>query len=147
MDFDQAAVNAVTNTIDPHVHIQGCFYHLTQSTWKKIQSMGLVPHVPCQERCETFLPRKYTRWSVDSSGILRVHICLWIIPAYPTTTFSPTLWNVNEATLKCEVRTNNICETWNRAFASLVGHAHPTAWALIEAFRNDYAIVESTMFL
>jgi len=34
MDF---AINAVTNTICPHVHIQDCFYHLTQSTWRKIQ--------------------------------------------------------------------------------------------------------------
>ena len=42
MNFDQVAVNAATNTMHPHVHIQGCFYHLTQSTWRQIQSMGLV---------------------------------------------------------------------------------------------------------
>jgi len=25
-----------------HVHVQGCFYHLTQSTWRKVQELGLV---------------------------------------------------------------------------------------------------------
>ena len=63
-------------------------------------------------------------------------------PLYP-----PPLWNVNEVTLKGESRTNNLCEAWNRSFASLVGHAHPTVWALIETLRKDFALVEAAMFL
>lgn len=41
-DFEQAAINAVCNVLGPHVKIHGCFYHLTQSTWRKIQALGLV---------------------------------------------------------------------------------------------------------
>ncbi|KAK2166657.1 hypothetical protein LSH36_37g13001 [Paralvinella palmiformis] len=51
MGVEPAAINAVTTTIGPYVHIQGCFYHLTQNTWRKIQSMGVVPcTVPVKTR-------------------------------------------------------------------------------------------------
>lgn len=42
LDFEQAVISAVQSTFGPHVNIHGCFYHLTQSTWRKIQSLGLV---------------------------------------------------------------------------------------------------------
>jgi len=32
-DFEQAAMNSVTSTLGQHVTVQGCFYHLSQSTW------------------------------------------------------------------------------------------------------------------
>ncbi|KAE9523056.1 hypothetical protein AGLY_016546 [Aphis glycines] len=36
VDFEHAVITAIT-----HVHIQGCFYHLTQSTYRKEQELGL----------------------------------------------------------------------------------------------------------
>ena len=42
MDFEQAVINAMQSSFGPHVNIHGCFYHLAQSTWRKIQSLGLV---------------------------------------------------------------------------------------------------------
>ncbi|XP_041369007.1 uncharacterized protein LOC121383200 [Gigantopelta aegis] len=42
LDFEQAVMNAVITTFGPQVNVHGCFYHLTQSTWRKIQSLGLV---------------------------------------------------------------------------------------------------------
>jgi len=41
VDFEQAAISAVHEVLGSHVHVQGCFYHLTQSTWR-IQHLGLV---------------------------------------------------------------------------------------------------------
>ena len=49
------------------------------------------------------------------------------------------MWNVHEATLKNEERTNNVCEGWNNAFASYIGHAHPSLWSLLEALQVDEA--------
>ena len=43
VDFEQAAINAVRTVLGQHVVIQGYFYHLTQSTWRHIQEMRLVP--------------------------------------------------------------------------------------------------------
>ena len=38
-------------------------------------------------------------------------------------------------------RTNNACEGWNNAFASLTGHSHSSLWVLIEALQMDEAAV------
>ena len=41
-DFEQATINAVSSTLGSDVQSRGCFYHLTQSTWRKVQQLGLV---------------------------------------------------------------------------------------------------------
>ena len=41
-DFERAATSAVEFVLGGHVHKQGCFFHLTQCTWRKIQELGLV---------------------------------------------------------------------------------------------------------
>ena len=42
LDFENAAIQALRRVIGQDVHVQGCFYHLTQSTWRKIQDLGLT---------------------------------------------------------------------------------------------------------
>ncbi|KAF0748233.1 MULE domain-containing protein [Aphis craccivora] len=41
MDFEQAVIQAAKTVIGEHLIIQGCFYHLCQSTHKKLQELGL----------------------------------------------------------------------------------------------------------
>jgi hypothetical protein len=41
-DFEDAVLRAVTAVFGPHINHQGCFYHLTQASWRKIQQLGLV---------------------------------------------------------------------------------------------------------
>ena len=41
-DFEKASMGAVSTSIGDQVSIQGCFYHLTQSTWRKVQELGLT---------------------------------------------------------------------------------------------------------
>ena len=59
--------------------------------------------------------------------------------------FSPTIWNVHEATLHGDPRTNNICEGWNNRFFNLVGHYHPSIWRLIEWLRREEAATRSVI--
>jgi len=42
LDFEQGAISAVRESIVTHVRLQGCFYHLNQSTWKHIRQLGLA---------------------------------------------------------------------------------------------------------
>ena len=42
VDFEQAAIPAISVVLGPDTTTQGCFYHLTQSTWRKIQDLGLT---------------------------------------------------------------------------------------------------------
>ena len=41
-DFEKAAMNAVKNILGDDIITHGCFYHLTQATWRKIQNLGLT---------------------------------------------------------------------------------------------------------
>ena len=41
VDFEQAAHHAICSVFGDNVTLRGCFYHLTQSTWRKIQNLGL----------------------------------------------------------------------------------------------------------
>ena len=41
-DFEQSVIRAIQTVFGAHVTIQGCFYHLTQSTWRKVQQLGLT---------------------------------------------------------------------------------------------------------
>lgn len=41
LDFEIAAINAAKNIFGSHITIHGCFYHLCQSTHRKIQKLGL----------------------------------------------------------------------------------------------------------
>ncbi|XP_064468575.1 uncharacterized protein LOC135380414 [Ornithodoros turicata] len=42
-DFEKAAMNAAKEVFGSDVKTQGCFFHMTQSTWRKLQDLGLVP--------------------------------------------------------------------------------------------------------
>ena len=55
--------------------------------------------------------------------------------------FPPNVWNVHDATVAGNARTNNFCESWNNGFASLVGHCHPSLWVLIGAIQEDEGLV------
>jgi hypothetical protein len=42
-DIEDAVLRAVTAVFGRHINHQGCLYHLTQASWRKIQQLGLVP--------------------------------------------------------------------------------------------------------
>lgn len=42
IDFEQSVIAAIKNIFGTGVQTRGCFFHLTQSTWRKIQELGLV---------------------------------------------------------------------------------------------------------
>ena len=42
IDFEMAMVRAVSSVLGDQVTVQGCFYHLTQSTRRKVQDLGLT---------------------------------------------------------------------------------------------------------
>lgn len=41
-DFEYAAMQAVEQVFGQNVEIHGCFFHLCQATWQKIQELGLA---------------------------------------------------------------------------------------------------------
>ena len=60
--------------------------------------------------------------------------------------FAPQTWNVHEATMTDQHRTNNMCESWNNSFKHLVGHSNPSLWTVIECLQKDAALVETEIY-
>ena len=53
-DFEIAATQAIRTTFGDHIVTQGCYYHLTQSTWRKVQDLGLVDIYKANETTRHF---------------------------------------------------------------------------------------------
>ena len=51
--------------------------------------------------------------------------------------YQPAVWNVHDATLNDEPRTNNQCEGFNNRFIHVIGYHHPTIWAFIRAIKQE----------
>lgn len=178
VDFEQAVISAIGATLDNDVQVRGCFYHLTQATWRKIQELGLVPQyrddedfklfcgqldalafLPTEDIPEgimylrgntppdaeplvdyfdqTYVTGTYRRAGVPRDGPYGAAIVRMrrVPPRYP-----PALWNVHQATLDDEPRTNNQCEGWNNRFTHLVGYQHPSVWTMIDALKKEDAV-------
>ncbi|XP_076054433.1 uncharacterized protein LOC143033115 [Oratosquilla oratoria] len=55
VDFEQAVHQAITTTFDGEVSPRGCSYHLTQATWRKLQSIGLQQYYHENEEFQKFV--------------------------------------------------------------------------------------------
>ena len=136
MDFEMAAHNAAL-AILPQRDIDGCFYHLTQSTWRKIQELGLSIRYnndpPFKNLCGqldalAFLPlvdvplgMNIIRNIVIANG--KPAAVMALIDYFDTTyvsgngihppIFSSTKWNVHTRVVNSDPNTNNVCEGQN----------------------------------
>ncbi|KAL8593787.1 hypothetical protein ACOMHN_041261 [Nucella lapillus] len=54
IDFEQAMMRAILAVLGDHITVQGCFYHLTQSTWRKIQELGMTNRYRDAEEVKLF---------------------------------------------------------------------------------------------
>ena len=61
--------------------------------------------------------------------------------------FPPAIWNVHDATVNGDARTNNMCEGWYDKFFNLVGHAHLSIWRVIEWCQKEEATVRTTSII
>ncbi|KAL4119402.1 hypothetical protein QTP88_012211 [Uroleucon formosanum] len=93
-DFEKAAINAVSN-IFPEFEQTGCFSHLGQNIWRKIQSSGLATHYG----------NDIENGSVSRSASL-----------YP-----PSFWSVYYNNENNIPRTQNNVESWHKRWKILVG--------------------------
>ena len=159
--------------------------YLTQSTWRKVQSLGLTTAYRSDDRVRYFcgmldglalLPIDEVAIGIgylieniadvegledlvdyfSSTYVFGTHRRIQppalpdgiIPPAHMRKIpplFPPYLWNVHQATIDNESRTNNLCETWNFSFHERVGYDHPTIWKTIQTIRKDQALVSAAL--
>lgn len=59
--------------------------------------------------------------------------------------FAPDKWNMHQVTMVNQPRTNNISESWNNKFTSLVGEQHPSVWTLIGVLQKESERVKTVL--
>ena len=97
------------------------------------------------------LPTYFPFHTCSISSLLSCHLCErsveknTMIRRQPPR-FPPAIWNVHDATIQGEVRTNNACEAWNNGFEHLVCHSNPSLWSVITCLQKDNAIMETDVF-
>ena len=162
-DYKIASHNAATG-IFPNATIAGCFFHLGQCLWRKIQEHGLgasyrdvedirqhakmllaVSFVLLEnvanafgepsEVCPDALIPVLDYWKDNFIGRQRRNR-----QAQPR--FATTVWNVRERVEDSLPKTNNSVEGWYHAFQSSVDCYHPTVYKLISHFLIEQENIE-----
>jgi len=159
MDFEIGAISATKHVFGDSVQVKGCFFHLCQSMWRKIQHLGLSSvyknNKNIRLNCNminalAFLPLNeissgmaylYTIIPIELLLVAKYFDDIYVSGTSGTPMFSPILWNVFDVTLNDGDRTNNYCEGWNNYFNKLVGTSNPSFWLVLQCIQQD----ESTM--
>lgn len=162
-DFEQAAISVFRVTY-PGTRLIGCFFHLAQSCWRKVQEFGMqqqyvddeefsilcrmVPalaFVPTGEVIQAFrslaasIPVGY-----DMEDYLkyfeRTYIGRIVAGTQRDPIFPVALWNQYQNVLQGLPRTNNAVEGWHNAFHGTIGGNHPTYWRFVEALKKEESL-------
>ena len=164
--FRVGAMKAVRHVFGSQVQTRGCFFHLWQSSFRKVQELGLVKLYKSDDSFRqlcgmidglAFLPICKINDGVKflqsimpnvAKDLFNYFVSTYTNSEYTTIggvvrmhepTFKPETWNVYDVTKVGGDRTNNYSEGWNNGFRHLVGHNHPSIWRLIDALQADQA--------
>ena len=169
-DFELASINA-SNYIFPNVKNKGCFFHLGQSGWWKIQSCGLATRygtdeqfslmlrhlfalafLPPQEIPEAFdilkleMPseaNEVVQWFEDNyvHGKIRRHLRNKTVIRLAPL-FLSQLWSIYDLNEMGIPRTQNNIEAWHRRWEVLVGQSHIGVYKMIEELQKEQRNVD-----
>ena len=167
-DFELAVINA-TKEVFGDV-IQGCFFHLRQCIFRRIQLEGLQQahndpednsvKVAAQMVCAlAFVPVEDVEKSFDLlfADIPESFICIAeyfevnYVRGRPArgrrrgtvARYLPSLWNQYECILQNLARTNNLSEGWHNRFQLVVGRNHPSPYAFFSELQTEQGDTET----
>lgn len=163
-DFEQAAMQAFEQEF-PGIQKTGCFFHLTQNVYRKVQAEGLqgqyqqdhefarwvrmipaIAFVPPANVIQAF------EQLVDDGGFPAEAL---VIANYFEDTyigramrrgrrqqslFPVELWNVYNRTIDNQQRTNNDIEGWHRGFQAACGTLFPNIYRFIDALKRQQSM-------
>ena len=169
-DFELASINA-SHHIFPNVENKGCFFHLGQSGWRKIQSCRLATRygnneefslmlrhlfalafLPPQEIPEAFdilkleMPpeaNEVVQWFEDNYVHGRIHRHLQNETVIRSASlFSSQLWSVYNSNEIEIPKTQNNVKAWHRRWEILVGQSHVGVYRMIEELQKEQQSVD-----
>ena len=165
LDFEKAVINSFEQ-VWPDTFIKGCFFHLTQNVWRRVQSEGLQSEYNQDEELAIrirLLPAlafaapheiPHLFYTVvqqlpmpQATGLVLYFQNTYIERILPGGTYREALfpigvWNYHFETPFGLPRTTNIVEAWHRSFNATVGCHHPTVWKFIGSLKREQGLVE-----
>jgi len=141
-DFEQALITAM-ETEFPMTRLRGCYFHFTQSLWRKVQELGLagayrlnadlkanirktfaMGYLPIQivrmNFEALFNSRETRRLIIRYTNLGEYYVYLQI--NYFNGNFVPAIWNVYRRRMEC--RTNNFVESFHNRWNRVVSDTH-----------------------
>lgn len=171
-DFELAIINASISTF-PSASVSCCFFHLCQSLYKKVQSLGLQAEYndPKDDTLNVYVRMLMAIAFVPTAEVVRVFNlfesnCIVeelepMIQYFGETyvvgrigargrgnrtippRYPPQWWNHYDSTMNNEHRTNNLSEGWHNRFRLVVAKHHPDLYNAITEIQKEQADTES----
>jgi len=155
-DFEMGIIKACKQ-IFPHTNLHGCLFHLSQSIYRKVQSLGLagmylnsdnfrfavrslsaLAFVPPGDVFMRFMELKsFFGHCHDSRKVIDYFFANYIGDTWDVTTFPIPFWNCYDRFIKHIPRTNNAVEGWHFKINSTLSGSHPSVWTFVEKIQKE----------
>ena len=165
-DFEQAVINVVQIEFPDSIH-KGCFFHLCQNFWRKIQALGLAIEYGESEDFSNklrlitalaFLQPSEIPSAFDQIKPLMTPNTTELVQYFEENyvhgkprrrrfrnqavtrnppQFPPELWSIYELIDNGYPRTQNIIEGWHQRWNTLIGRSHVGVYTIIDEMRKE----------
>ncbi|XP_069474256.1 uncharacterized protein [Ambystoma mexicanum] len=164
MDYESAQIGGFS-TVYRETRVQGCFFHFTQSVWRKIQKLGLGTKYT-EDSCYQFNIKKlfalafvqenyvidfyehlidsdyYKNHEEDNTNLLDYFENTWIGQLTRSGNrrrpkYQIQLWNCYQATLDNTPRTNNTLEGWHSHLNKNFSIHNPNLWHFLKNLKIE----------
>lgn len=162
IDFEQAAINA-SRAVFPLSELSGCFFHLSQNIYRKVQqnhlgdlyandvifrenirmvcALAFIPLddvIPAFEtlclHCEADGEEQVILQYFERNYIGELRAGVRMPPIFPH-----ELWSVYDRVINGLPRTTNALEGWHHSFKRSVGQCNATIWKFIDCLKREHA--------
>ena len=162
IDFEKASINSLRMAF-PETEIKGCFFHFTQSIYRKIQAHGFQQRYLEDKEFSISMKMLSAIAFVPECDVVKAFETLCEILPHETymlqdyfedtflgrpcrggrrrePVFPMHLWNMYNRTKEELPRTNNSLEGWHRGFLYSVGCCHPNIWKFLKCLQKEQAL-------
>ncbi|XP_042148461.1 uncharacterized protein LOC121837088 [Ixodes scapularis] len=161
VDYELAAINAF-RAVFPSADVRGCFFHLSQCVYRRLQSEGLQelyafdPDINLEARmipALAIVPQDDVEGAfTELASSIRAELLLVVdyfedvfigrltARGRRDAQFPIKLWNHHDTVLQGGSKTTNSVEAWHRSFQAHVQCSHPTLWRFLEVLQREDAL-------
>ncbi|XP_029848582.2 uncharacterized protein LOC115330735 [Ixodes scapularis] len=163
LDFEQAAINAFRRVF-PSCQALGCFFHLCQCVYRKLQSEGLQESYRVDGAFNLMARMIPAIALVPEGDVFDAFEALSTMPGFPPELlpvldyfedtflgrltargrrdprFPASLWNHHATVLRGDAKTTNSVEAWHRGFQTHVQCHQPSLWKFLAVLQKEDAL-------